>query len=71
MDPIHDVPFEKRYYTPGHLCQMFQRPLGEITAILRAAGVKPELSVNDVPHYGAQALIVMGRFAREAERDGN
>jgi hypothetical protein len=56
----------------GHLCQVFQRSLSEVEAILTAAEITPALVLNDIRHYDRSAYVALREVAAgEAEHDAD
>ena len=66
---MDDLPRDKQIYSLGFLSATFQKPVPEVQAVLKAAGIGPALAINDVLHFTADAYLVVGRYAREATRD--
>lgn len=55
---------EKQIYSPGFLSQMLQVDPRELQSALDQAGYRPELVIDGVAHWGADALVYLRQHAR-------
>ena len=51
-------------YTTGYLAQLLQAPVRELESELDQAGYRPEWIINELCHWGPDALVHLRRHAR-------
>ena len=55
---------ERTLYTAGYLAQLLQVPARELESELDQAGYRSELVINEVRHWGPDALAHLRRHAQ-------
>lgn len=62
---------ETQLYTTAYLSVLLAIPHREVQSELGAAGYQPEYCINDVPHWGPDALVWLRSNSRRLQLGGS
>jgi len=70
MGALFDYPSDDRQvFSIGFLCGTFQRSPAELLRLLKAAGHRPKMVVNNVPHFDGFAARALSEMVQEGKAD--
>ena len=53
------MPDTKQYFTCGWLASVYQKAPQTLLALLDTKGIKPEMRINNLDHYGPDAIFAL------------